>query len=140
MVDIPVSLAEGVIRTKEFGSKNSETYSILIRARRRLPFADLSCMMGLDQPSTPPYYFYENCKPVLRADWWILENGKVVTGGSTREGLGGGTTNGTMDRYLGHFTGQAGHRYVLEVRFTADGTPLNVTNPHLIVKIIKPSD
>ena len=138
MVDIPVSLSEGKVRTTEFGSKNREYYLILIRAQRRLPFADMNCMMGLDWGSSSSF----NCNraPLLQADWQVIDGDQVAASGLAYEKGGGASTDRTLDRYLGHFEGQAGHRYVLEVRFTADGTPLNVTDPHLVVEIKKPWD
>ena len=39
-----------------------------------------------------------------------------------------------LSRYIGHFKGEAKHRYVVEVRFTKDGGTLNVTNPRLVVE------
>jgi hypothetical protein len=36
--------------------------------------------------------------------------------------------------------GKNGRKYVLEVKFIKDGTPLNVTNPRLVVMMTKPTD
>ena len=36
-------------------------------------------------------------------------------------------------RQLGSFPGEAGKKYVVQVRFTKDATALNVTNPRLII-------
>jgi hypothetical protein len=33
--------------------------------------------------------------------------------------------------------GESGKKYVVEVKFTKDGTPLNVANPHLIVILVR---
>jgi hypothetical protein len=41
-----------------------------------------------------------------------------------------------MDRYLGKFVGEANKKYVVEVKFTKDGTPLKDFNPRLIVRMI----
>jgi len=135
VVDIPVSLAKGKVTTEEFGSKGSEYYSILIRVQRGpLPFADMECMMGVD--------FGQRCnrESLLKADWWVFDKGQSVAAGEVIENGGGASSNHTQERCLGHFKGQAGHKYVLEVLFVADGTPLNVANPHLVVEINKPWD
>jgi hypothetical protein len=42
-------------------------------------------------------------------------------------------TKENIFKFLGKFPALSGHKYVLEVKFTKDGTPLNVANPHLIV-------
>ena len=36
-------------------------------------------------------------------------------------------------KFLGNFPGEDGKKLAVEVRFTEDGTPLNVANPHLII-------
>jgi len=38
-----------------------------------------------------------------------------------------------MFKFLGSFVVELGKKYVVEVKFTKDGTPLNIANPHLIV-------
>ncbi len=40
-----------------------------------------------------------------------------------------------MDRYLGQFDGEANKKYVVEVKFIKDGTPLNKFNPRLVVRM-----
>lgn len=136
-VDMPVSLAVGTVRTPEFPVKH-QAYLIIIRAEKRLPFADMNCMLGLATPLPDP-----NCsqEPLLQADWKVWDNGRVVDYGSAhrRDGRGGWAED-SIDRYLGHFVGEAKKKYVLEVKFTKDGSALNVTNPHLIVMMTKPTD
>lgn len=137
-IDMPVSVGIGTIRTREFPVKN-ETYLIMLRAEKRLPFADMMCMLGL---TTGPLSRY-NCdkEPLLQADWTVWGDGLVVARGSVhgRNGKGGWASD-SIDRYLGEFRGESKRKYMLEVKFTHDGTPLNVTKPRLIVTIIKPGD
>lgn len=136
-VDMPVSLAVGTVRTPEFPVKR-DPYLIIIRAEKRLPFADMNCMLGLATPLPDP-----NCnkEPLLQADWTVWDNGHLVGRGMAhrRDGRGGWAED-SIDRYLGHFVGEAKKNYVLEVKFTKDGSALNVTNPHLIVLMTKPTD
>jgi hypothetical protein len=136
-VDMPVSLAVGTLRTPEFPVKR-QPYLIMIRAEKRLPFDDLNCMLGLDSAMPDP-----NCnkEPLLQADWIVWDNGRVVDRGSVhRRDGGGGWADASIDRFLGHFVGERNKKYVLEVKFTKDGSALNVTNPHLIVMMTKPTD
>jgi hypothetical protein len=44
-------------------------------------------------------------------------------------------TDHTVARYIGSFVGEANKKYVLEVKFTKDGSPLNGLKPHLIVEM-----
>lgn len=136
-VDIPVSLAEGTVRTPEFPVKR-QPYLIMIRAQKRLPFRDMNCMLGLETPLADP-----NCnkEPLLQADWKVWDNGQAVYRGSARRRNGhGGWAEDSIEKWLGHFVGEKNKKYVLEVTFTTDGSALNVTNPHLIVMMTKPTD
>ncbi|HXN72804.1 MAG TPA: hypothetical protein VN861_09665 [Candidatus Acidoferrales bacterium] len=136
-VDMPVSLAVGTVRTPEFPVKR-QPYLIIIRAEKRLPFADMNCMMGLTTGPGDPY----NCdkEPLLQADWTLWDKGQIVHRGKANRRGGGGWANDSIDKYLGNFVGEAKKEYVLEVNFTKDGSALNVTNPHLIVMMTKPTD
>src|SRR5260221_2012637 len=130
-IEVPVSLAVGTVRTPEFRVKN-QNYHIIIQAERRLPFADMLCMMGL---TTGPLSRF-NCdkEPLLQADWTVWDGENVVAQGSVHERDGYfDSAKEYLFRYLGNFVGKAGKKYVLEVKFAKDGTPLNATNPHLIV-------
>jgi hypothetical protein len=42
-------------------------------------------------------------------------------------------TDDNIFKFLGTFPVLSGKKYVVEVKFTKDGTPLNVANPHLVV-------
>lgn len=136
-VDMPVSLAVGTVRTPEFPVKR-DAYLIIIRAEKRLPFADMNCMMGLTTGPGDPY----NCdkEPLLQADWTVWDNRQFVQRGKAHRRDGGGWAADSIDKYLGHFVGEKNKKYVLEVKFTQDGSALNVTNPHLIIMMTKPTD
>jgi hypothetical protein len=136
-VDMPVSLAVGTVRTPEFLVKH-QPYLVMIRAEKRLPLADMDCMMGL---TTGPLDS-TNCdkEPLLQADWTVWDNGQIVQRGKAYRRDGGGWAKDSIDKYLGNFVGEGKKKYVLEVRFTKDGSALNVTNPRLVVMMTKPTD
>lgn len=77
---------------------------------------------------------------MLKADWWVKEGDKLIAFDEVGYDGSGASSNRTLDRYLGSFAGKARHKYVLTIRFTADGSRLDSANPHLIVKITKPWD
>jgi hypothetical protein len=138
-VDVPVSLAKGTTaRTKEFGSKKRDYYLISVVAQRRHPDDGQACMMGIEMGPLSSYACGQ--KPLLQAAWHVLDGDKIIAGGTVQEKGGGGVTSRTLERYLGHFWGEAGHKYVLEITFIGDGGPLNSTTPHLVVEIKKNSD
>jgi len=137
-IDMPVSLAAGTVRTPEFHVTH-ENYVIMIELEKKLPFADMMCMLGL---TTGPLSSF-NCdkQPLLQADWTLLDGGRVVAEGSVHERNGNADyLNRYIFRHLGRFVGEDSKTYTLEVKFTKDGTPLNVTDPHLIVVMVKASD
>ena len=129
-IDMPISLAVGTVRTPEF-PVILESYDIMLQAEKRLPFFDLRCMMGLKNGTQD----FKNCskEPLILADWTVWGDGRVVSRGSISGFSGAQYTNKYVFKYFGQFGGEAGKKYVVEVKFTKDGTPLNVANPHLIV-------
>jgi hypothetical protein len=132
VVDIPVSLAMGTVRTPEF-SPPSSWYWILIQVEKPLPTKQLGCMMAVadDSPSS-----WEECplsNRLLRADWTVWGDGSIVLSGSSTTHAGDKYTTDNIFKFLGKFPALAGKKYVLEVKFIKDGTPLDVANPHLII-------
>ncbi|MGA7244378.1 MAG: hypothetical protein WBX19_14410 [Terracidiphilus sp.] len=72
----------------------------------------------------------------LEAEWKVLDGDQVVAQGTTRGSLGEmAWSDSFMDRYLGEFTGEASKKYVVEVKFIKDGTPLKDLNPRLVVRM-----
>jgi hypothetical protein len=134
-LDIPISLAEGTVVTPEFLVKR-EGYVIKIQVSKKLPFSDLNCMMGLNLP-------LHKCDkdPLLQVDWILRDHEEVVAQGCVHVADShGGWSNDSIERYIGGFGGEGKKKYVLELRFTKDGSALNVADPHLIVIMSKPTD
>jgi len=136
-IDVPVSLAVGTVRTPEFAVKH-EAYFIMIQAEKRLPFLDMVCMMGI---TTGPLEL-EECKKankewLLQANWTVLDGEHIVAQGSSTGEYDDEYTDKYLFKFVGKFMGESDKKYVVEVKFTKDGTPLNVTNPHLIVISVK---
>jgi hypothetical protein len=131
---MPVSLSEGTtVRTPEFLVKNIE-YRIGIRLKRGLPTGQLQCMIG-DRlhPSHCGRFHFDL---VLEAEWKVLDGDHVVAQGTARGSHGDVAYAGSfMDRYLGEFVGEANKKYVVEVKFTRNGTALDKLNPRLIVRM-----
>jgi len=91
----------------------------------------MQCMTGVEDGTND----FKDCtkQPLIDADWTLLSDGQVVYHGSS-SGFGGAKfTKENIFKFLGSFPALAGKKYVLEMKFTKDGTPLNVANPHLIV-------
>ena len=133
IVDIPISLAVGTVQTPKFSPRKTSWHWIMVQVEKPLPTEQLGCMMAVadDSPNS-----WKDC-PLndrsLRADWTVWEDGKIASSGSSSTHADDIYQRDNIFKFLGKFPALAGKKYVLEVKFTKDGTPLNVANPHLIV-------
>jgi hypothetical protein len=130
-VDMPVSLVPGTVQMPEFSAASKE-YEIIVQVEKPLPLWQLQCMMG----TTSSPLELKDCSsndPVLQADWSVWDGERLVANGSSPEGCACAFERKHIYKSLGGFLGVAGKKYVVQVRFTQDGTPLNVANPHLIL-------
>ncbi len=131
-IDMPVSLAVGQVKTPEFKTKNG-MYGIMVRVKRSLPPDTINCMLGVVFVQRDPKCIKE---PILRANWTLWSDGQIVKQGSTNDQRNGGRwAYDSVDRIIGGFRGEKGRKYILEVNFTANGTALDATDPHLIVQL-----
>jgi hypothetical protein len=131
VVDVPVSLELGTVRTPEFPVA-SHRYWIIIQVEKPLPFQQMECMMGV----TEGLLDSKKCTskdPLLLADWTVRKEGYIVSSGSSTTTANAKFTKEHIFKFLGSFAGEAGKKYVVEVKFTKDGSSLNVANPHLII-------
>jgi hypothetical protein len=104
----------------------------MVQVEKPLPFPQMVCMMGV---TTDPLVS-KDCSsndPLLQADWTVRDREHLVDQGSTPTRCACKFANKYIFKFLGNFSGEAGKKYVVEVKFTKDGALLNVANPHLIV-------
>jgi len=131
VVDEPVSLGIRTVRTPAFPVV-SHWYDIMVQVEKDLPFKQMVCMMGVASGLFSP----KDCRsndPLLRADWKVLDGDQIVDKGSIPDICACKFEDKYIYKSLGGFAGEAGKKYVVELNFTKDGTPLNVANLHLIV-------
>ncbi len=132
-VYMPVSLAAGRVRTPEFPvEKHSQWYDIMLQFEKPLPFRRMECMVGVTSGGHDRSYC-EKDDPIVRAEWTVWNDGRIVGWGSMRDCCGSIFTKENIYKQVGSFPLEAGKNYVVQVRFTKDGSSLNVANPHLIV-------
>ncbi|MGA2649333.1 MAG: hypothetical protein ABSF28_02365 [Terracidiphilus sp.] len=131
---MPVSLAAGTtVQTPEFLVKNIE-YHIELRVNRGLPIDQLSCMMGSN--IYPPDCVKFHLDTVIAAEWKVWDGEHIVAQGTAKSSHGQmAWSDSFMDRYLGEFTGESNKKYIVEVKFTKDGTSLKDLNPRLVVRM-----
>jgi hypothetical protein len=131
IVDMPISLAVGTVRTPPF-AVTEQAYRIMVQVEKPLPYHQMLCMMGvtygpLDAKGCTPN------DPLLRAEWTVRDGNQVFTTGTSSMEADGKFTDKYIFKLLGDFQGWEGKTYTLEVKFTANGAALNVAHPHLLV-------
>jgi hypothetical protein len=130
-VYMPVSLAEGRVRTPEFPVAKTQWYAIVIQLEQILPPLRMRCMTGATLGPLDERDCGEN-ERVLSADWTLWEGGHIVCWGSIPD-EDGGKWGKEIIIQVGSVGLVAGKKYVVQVHFTKDGSTLNVADPHLIV-------
>ncbi len=130
-VDMPVSLVPGTVQTPEF-SVTSEWYDIIVQVEKPFSFLQMECMMGTNLGLRDSSDCSSN-DPLLRADWTVWDGEHLVGNGSILDRCACAFEDKHIYKSLGSFAGEAGKKYIVQVRFTKDGRPLNVANPHLII-------
>jgi uncharacterized protein (UPF0212 family) len=135
-VNIPISLAIGTIQTPVFTS-SANAYSIWLEFRRSsLSEVELQCKVGRLDAAENAGKVAEKCvgQPLIDIKWRVLDGDEEIASGSD-----GGFSehieldNKTVHRYIGQFSCETKHKYVVEVTFTKDGSSLKSANPHLAV-------
>lgn len=132
-VYMPVSLAAGRVRTPEFPVAKAQYYDIMLQFEKPLPFLRMECMVGATSGSRLDKKDCEKDDPVVRADWTVWEDGRIVEWGSIPDNCGCIFTDKNIFKLVGMFPLEAGKKYVVQVHFIKDGSALNVANPRLIV-------
>ena len=135
VLDMPVTLTRGTVRSPEFTVKHKQ-YIIELQADDTIPQGKLFCLMGLYMFKDPNHCEMFGYHLAVEARWTLLAGGKVVAHGIVqgRDNMLELTPHHTS-RWIGNFMGERGKKYVLEVTFTKDGTALRVANPHLVVDL-----
>ena len=130
-VVMPVSLALGSIRTPEFTTITG-SYDFIIEVEKPLPFMQMTCMMGV---TTSPLDL-KDCRPqdpLLRADWVVKDGEAIVAKGSIPDLCACAFTDKHIYKLLGRFEAEGGQKYTVEIRFTKDGSVLDVAHPILLI-------
>jgi len=135
-VDVPISLAVGHVRTREFKVNLNTLYIIEVEVQKKIPFDALNCLLGLGTSSTSSALQECPDRPsVVKASWTLTSDGRTVASGSSDDNREGDWGNDSISRILGSFHSKEGRRYVLDVNVLADGSSLVLGNPRLKVRV-----
>ncbi len=127
-LDMPVSLAQGHIRSPEFKTNLDAGFWIFVDVETKVDDEGVSCLTGY----TSDYCRNKGVRE-LRASWTLSDRGRVVARGSTDSDQGSRGGMLSKARGLGNFSVPAGDHLVLEVDFPQDNSHFNGGHPRLTI-------
>ena len=128
-IDMPVSLAQGHIRSPEFKINLDAGFWIFVEVETKVDNEGVSCLTGYTSD-----YCLKNGVPELRASWTLSDAGRVVARSSTNSctaSLGGTVTKVCG---LGEFRVPAGNHFILNVDLPEDNSHFNGGHPRLTIE------
>jgi biopolymer transport protein ExbD len=128
-LDMPVSLAQGHVRSPEFKINLEAGFWIFIEVETKVDDDGVSCLTGFASD-----YCSKNGVRELHASWTLSDAGRIVARGSTNScngSLGGMVTKGCG---LGEFSVPAGKHFILDVNFPEDDSHFDGGHPRLRVE------
>jgi hypothetical protein len=138
--DVPISLSKGNHYSTGVVTTNmSALYSIYISADSPKGIGDdqqagaekeLACQVGVCDPKREPCL----TPPLWKFHWALSSDGRTVQGDSD-ETIGVGRINSVtgIERELGEFRTEAGHRYKFDLDVLFDNRDVRIANPRLMV-------
>jgi Major intrinsic protein len=127
-LDMPVSLAQGHIRSPEFKINLDAGFWIFVEVETKVDDEGVSCLTGYTSD-----YCRKNGVRELRASWTLSDRGRVVARGSTDSDQGSRGGMLSKARGLGNFSVPAGDHLVLDVDFPEDNSHFNGGHPRLTI-------
>ena len=128
-LNMPVSLAQGHIRSPEFKINLDAGFWIFVEVETKVDDEGVSCLTGYTSD-----YCRKNGVRELHASWTLSDRGRVVARGSTdndQGSLGGMLSKG---RGIGHFSVPTGDHFVLDVEFPDDNSHFDGGHPRLAIE------
>jgi biopolymer transport protein ExbD len=123
---VPVSLAQGHIRSPEFKINVDSGFWIFVEVETRVDDEGVSCLTGYVSD-----YCRKNGVRELQASWTLSARGRIVARGSTDSDQGSRGGMLSKARGLGTFSVPAGDHFVLDVEFPEDNSHFDGGQPRL---------
>jgi len=127
-LDMPVSLAQGHIRSPEFKINLDAGFWIFVEVETKVDDEGVSCLTGYTSD-----YCRKNGIRELHASWTLSDRGRVVARGSTDRDQGSRGGMLSKARGLGNFSVPAGKHFVLDIEFPEDNSHFNGGHPRLTI-------
>ena len=134
-LEMPISLAKGHIRSREFRTNFDGSFWIWIEVETAVDNYGVSCLLGYNYDSE---YCAKKNAHELRATWSLSESQKVIAHGPTDRYPAYaypifGRDIETKARELGIFEAPAGQHYVLDIDIVEDYSRFDGGHPHLAI-------
>jgi hypothetical protein len=129
---LPVSLHPGIIRTPEIATDRDGEYEIVIKFEKRSGARRVECNLGLED------FYPTYCKGVpnlIDISWKLFEGEKIAAEGDSSSGPSSIDMGSTIERMVGRFRAQNGHRYTLLLDVKQDASELDIANPKIKVEV-----
>lgn len=139
--DVPITLSNGShYETGWIKTNMGGLYSIYINADIPKGISDhateaekeMACETGVNDPKRDP------CPgpPVWNFNWTLTSDGTRVDGGSAETtGSGGINSAWGIEREIGEFKAEKGHRYKFDLNVLFDNRDPRITNPRLMIAL-----
>ncbi len=127
-LEMPVSLAPGHVRSREFKINLDAGFWIFVEVETKVDDEGVSCLTGYTSD-----YCRKNGVRELRASWTLSDRGRVVARGSTDSDQGSRGGMLSKARGLGNFSVPAGDHFVLDIEFPEDNSHFNGGHPRLTI-------
>jgi len=130
---LPLPIRPTRVLSSEFQVNKPLQYQVEVELDRVMPSDRLNALIGetITSKSDPK-------SMILHLDWRLLSQGQLVASGKAEPDQGGGW-GPTIHKSVGHFQGQPGRSYRLELTILSDLTPLQPANPRAVIQL-HPSD
>lgn len=129
---MPVSLIPGIIRTPEIQTDRDGEYGILIDLEEKFGMHRMECQLGPEGSNSGSC---EGIASLIDISWELFERKKIVAEGSSGDIPPGINWSSTIERLIGKFKAQKGHRYTLVLDIKRDASELNVANPKIEIEV-----
>lgn len=131
---LPLSLSQGVIKTPELGADLDGNYEILIQFDKKIGFNQMECFLGTVTPKGVRPSWCKGIPNLIDISWSLFEGQSVISEGDSGY-YPGGVWSDKVERHIGVFRAQKGHRYTLVLNVKRNASELNIANPQLVIMV-----
>jgi hypothetical protein len=131
---LPVSLHPGMIRTPDIQIDRNGEYDIVLELEEKYDIRTMECLLGINISTAGNPSRCNQTPSLVDISWTLFEGDKVISEGDSNDDRSF-IWGSTVERTLGRFSGQKGHRYSLVLRIRQDGSELNTASPKIKVEV-----